>query len=135
MCFFFFFFFSSRRRHTRSLRDWSSDVCSSDLWQLEHLAAQGIERVTYSIGYRGDLLREHVGDGSRFGLRVSWVDEGKRLLGTGGAIRLALDEGALDEAFFVLYGDSYLPVSMSDVERAWRQSGQPALMTVLRNEG
>src|SRR6267378_1220103 len=26
------FFFSSRRRHTRSLRDWSSDVCSSDLW-------------------------------------------------------------------------------------------------------
>src|SRR5476649_3033496 len=27
-----FFFFSSRRRHTRSLCDWSSDVCSSDLW-------------------------------------------------------------------------------------------------------
>src|SRR6266496_3577969 len=31
---FFFFFFSSRRRHTRSLRDWSSDVCSSDLFPL-----------------------------------------------------------------------------------------------------
>src|SRR6266536_125118 len=30
----FFFFFSSRRRHTRSTRDWSSDVCSSDLEQL-----------------------------------------------------------------------------------------------------
>src|SRR5438067_8395709 len=29
--FFCFFFFSSRRRHTRSKRDWSSDVCSSDL--------------------------------------------------------------------------------------------------------
>src|SRR5216683_6528370 len=29
----FFFFFSSRRRHTRSDRDWSSDVCSSDLVQ------------------------------------------------------------------------------------------------------
>src|SRR5699024_11329126 len=28
---FLFFFFSSRRRHTRSKRDWSSDVCSSDL--------------------------------------------------------------------------------------------------------
>src|SRR5699024_11344212 len=28
---FFYFFFSSRRRHTRSKRDWSSDVCSSDL--------------------------------------------------------------------------------------------------------
>src|SRR6267378_498533 len=31
MLLYFFFFFSSRRRHTRSLRDWSSDVCSSDL--------------------------------------------------------------------------------------------------------
>src|SRR5438105_8147006 len=33
--FFFFFFFSSRRRHTRSTRDWSSDVCSSDLKKLK----------------------------------------------------------------------------------------------------
>jgi NDP-sugar pyrophosphorylase family protein len=104
-------------------------------WQLEHLAAQGIERVTYSVGYRGDMLRAHVGDGSRFGLKVSWVDEGERLRGTGGAIRLALDEGALEEAFFVLYGDSYLPVSTREVEAAWRKSKQPALMTVLRNEG
>src|SRR5699024_12010947 len=31
MCYIYFFFFSSRRRHTRSKRDWSSDVCSSDL--------------------------------------------------------------------------------------------------------
>src|SRR5690349_22910838 len=34
---FIFFFFSSRRRHTRSLRDWSSDVCSSDL--IDHFDA------------------------------------------------------------------------------------------------
>src|SRR5207249_5243069 len=46
----FFFFFSSRRRHTRSKRDWSSDVCSSDLVRLngQHLLAkerrkQGLE--------------------------------------------------------------------------------------------
>src|SRR5687768_13404914 len=34
LCFLFFFFFSSRRRHTRCSRDWSSDVCSSDLGQI-----------------------------------------------------------------------------------------------------
>src|SRR6266566_3944089 len=88
-------------------------------WQLEHLAAEGIERVTYSVGYRGDMLRSHVGDGSRYGLKVDWVDEGDQLLGTGGALRLALDEGALDDAFFVLYGDSYLPIAMAEVEHAW----------------
>src|SRR5256886_11321560 len=32
LCFYTFFFFSSRRRHTRFDCDWSSDVCSSDLW-------------------------------------------------------------------------------------------------------
>src|SRR5438874_9712510 len=39
-----FFFFSSRRRHTRSLRDWSSDVCSSDLSAVDqdiHLHCAG----------------------------------------------------------------------------------------------
>src|SRR3712207_6975219 len=34
--FFLFFFFSSRRRHTRYWRDWSSDVCSSDLLEQAH---------------------------------------------------------------------------------------------------
>lgn len=104
-------------------------------WQLRHLARQGVERVVYSIGYRGQMLRDFVGDGSRFGLQVTWVDEGTTLRGTGGALRLAVEQGALDEAFFVLYGDSYLPTSMREVEHAWRASGAPALMTVMRNEG
>src|SRR2546429_2338945 len=37
----FIFFFSSRRRHTRCSRDWSSDVCSSDLLRLELLGGHG----------------------------------------------------------------------------------------------
>jgi NDP-sugar pyrophosphorylase family protein len=104
-------------------------------WQLALLAAQGVERVVYCTGYRGDMLRAHVGDGARFGLRVEWSDEGEHLLGTAGAIRLALDRGVLDGAFFVLYGDSYLPASFAGAEAAWRASGAPALMTVLRNDG
>src|SRR2546422_2666229 len=39
--FVFFFFFSSRRRHTRCSRDWSSDVCSSDLAKVQRLARRG----------------------------------------------------------------------------------------------
>src|SRR5690349_14685192 len=42
---FFFFFFSSRRRHTRSLRDWSSDVCSSDLIHVPHGDVKAAERI------------------------------------------------------------------------------------------
>src|SRR5439155_1793364 len=41
LCLFSFFFFSSRRRHTRWPRDWSSDVCSSDLVLATRGGAQG----------------------------------------------------------------------------------------------
>src|SRR3984893_18953875 len=40
--FIFFFFFSSRRRHTRWPRDWSSDVCSSDLGDRSRMAGVGL---------------------------------------------------------------------------------------------
>src|SRR5438034_3395248 len=50
---FFFFFFSSRRRHTRSLCDWSSDVCSSDL--DAHGGPHGI-----NVGAAGDVFLEDV---------------------------------------------------------------------------
>src|SRR3989449_4913135 len=50
-CCCFFFFFSSRRRHTRCSRDWSSDVCSSDLMaaiqasqRLREVIAQAVAR-------------------------------------------------------------------------------------------
>src|SRR5438105_7719712 len=54
-----FFFFSSRRRHTRSTRDWSSDVCSSDLRLLTNDVPTGVRnrawfylaQVWYARGY------------------------------------------------------------------------------------
>src|SRR5205814_2957910 len=66
---------------------------------------------------------------------LRYVDEGTELRGTGGALRLALDEQVLDESFFVLYGDSFLPVEFAPVWSAFEAGGSPALMTVLKNEG
>ena len=103
--------------------------------QLTWLAEQGVGDVVYCIGYRGDQIRDYVGDGERWGLKVTYVDEGSDLRGTGGALRLALDEGALAEHFAVLYGDSYLRVDLPGIFAAFESSGRPALMTVLRNEG
>jgi NDP-sugar pyrophosphorylase family protein len=105
--------------------------------QLTWLAAHGVTGVVLSIGYRGDMLRDHVGDGGRFGLEVRVVDEGTSLRGTAGALRLALDRGVLDEAFLVTYGDSFLPIDFADVWRHFRAgaAAAPALMTVFRNSG
>src|SRR6267378_3872807 len=71
----FFFFFSSRRRHTRSLRDWSSDVCSSDLlcvgngmvmeiindvmrvYNPDGTPAKGVEDLNTFFGYAPAIIR------------------------------------------------------------------------------
>jgi len=104
-------------------------------WQLSWLAGSGIDNVVYCIGYLGDDVRAFVGDGSRWGLSVSYVDEGDQLRGTAGALRLALDEGRLDNDFLVLYGDSWLQVDPGAVLRSLRGRPEPALMTVHRNNG
>jgi NDP-sugar pyrophosphorylase family protein len=103
--------------------------------QLHWLAGQGVSEVVYCIGHQGDLIRRYW-QGERSPIQsIRYVDEGERLRGTGGAIRLARDQGALDENFLVIYGDSFLPVEYPPVWRAFERSGMPALMTVLRNEG
>ena len=99
--------------------------------QLDYLKKQGIEQVVLCIGYLGEMIQEVVGDGSTFGLRVIYSPDGPVLLGTGGALRQALP--MLGEDFFVLYGDSYLPVDFRAVQEAYLASHQPALMTVLKN--
>lgn len=99
--------------------------------QLDYLHAQGIHRVVLCIGYLGEMIQAVVGDGSKFGLDVSYSSDGPVLLGTGGALRQALP--LLPEQFFVLYGDSFLPVEFAPVEQSFLASGKAALMTVLEN--
>ena len=99
--------------------------------QLRLLEASGIRRVTLCVGYLGEMLEAYAGDGSRFGLEVTYSPDGAELRGTAGAVAQA--RPLLGESFFVLYGDSYLPCDYRAVERAILDSGKPALMTVYRN--
>lgn len=102
-------------------------------YQLRLLRANGIERVIVCAGYLGEMIQEYVGNGVRFGLQVEFSFDGPRLLGTGGAIKKALP--LLGEAFFVLYGDSYLPCDYRAAQIEFEKSGSLALMTVFRNDG
>ncbi len=101
--------------------------------QLRLLRARGVERVVLCIGQHGERIREYAGDGARFGLAIDYSTDGPVLLGTAGALRQALP--LLGDAFFVVYGDSYLPCSYHDVAEAFLSAGRPGLMTVFRNEG
>lgn len=100
--------------------------------QLRLLAAHGITEVVICVGYRGEMIESRIGPNC-CGVRIAYSHDGPGLDGTLGAVRGAL--ALLPERFLVLYGDTYLRVDYAAANRAWRESGLPALMVVLRNEG
>ena len=104
------------------------------VYQLEWLARQNVRRIVLSIGHRGAAIAQAVGDGSQFGLSVAYCDEGENLRGTGGGLRLAADCNLLDSGFFVLYGDSYLPIELAPLWHA-SESGRVPTMAILQNRG
>ena len=101
--------------------------------QLELLRSCGLCRVVLCVGHLGEMIQRDFGDGSQFGVRIDYSFDGPKLLGTGGAIKRALP--LLGGEFFVLYGDSYLPVEYRPVAEFFRRGGKPGCMTVYRNEG
>ena len=107
-------------------------------WQLSYLRSQGITRVVICSGYLSSQIQAAVGDGSKFNLDLFYSEDGPNLLGTGGALKKALP--LLGDSFFVLYGDSFLPVEFLPIQTAFENSNKlnnyesEALMTILRNE-
>ncbi len=103
-------------------------------WQLERIHDSGYSRVVLCIGHLGRAIADFVGDGTRFGLAVTFSDEGETLLGTAGALRRALP--LLDDAFLVTYGDSYLPFDYSaPLSDLSAHADAEGTMSVFRNSG
>jgi NDP-sugar pyrophosphorylase family protein len=100
--------------------------------QLEMLHARGIRHVVLCIGFLGEMIQREFGN-EAFGIQLDYSFDGEKLLGTGGAIKRALPK--LGEEFFILYGDSYLPILYAPVAETFHRSGKLGLMTVYRNEG
>jgi len=100
--------------------------------QLDFLRRQGVDRVVLCVGHLGEQVKAAVGDGGTLGIAIQYSFDGDVLLGTGGALKKALP--LLGDSFFVLNGDSYLRCSFTQVQAAFEAAGQPALMTVLRND-
>ncbi len=101
--------------------------------QIRLLKEAGITRVVWLVGHRAEQVEDALGDGRQWGMRFTFVHDGPAPLGTGGAVRSAVAH--LGEAFFVMYGDSYLECDYAAVARASSDSGRAGLMTVYRNDG
>jgi mannose-1-phosphate guanylyltransferase len=79
-------------------------------YMLEWLRGHGVEDVVMSCGFLASGVRNVLGDGTGFGMRLRYVEE-PRPLGTGGALKFA--ESLLDERFFMLNGDVLTDIDLS----------------------
>ena len=92
---------------------------------LESLASAGFKRVILSLGYMADMIKNHFGD--KFAdLYLEYIVEDKPL-GTGGAIRLALEKCHSDHAF-IFNGDTYLEIEAEKIEELWRMETLPIVV-------
>ncbi len=82
---------------------------------VRELAASGIRELVFAVGYRGEMIQEAFGDGSRLGVRISYAFE-ETLLGTGGAVRNAAPF-LTDPYFFVLNGDTFYRMDYGALSR------------------
>ena len=101
--------------------------------QLKNLSEQGITDIVLCTGHLGEMIKSYVGDGSKFDLKILYSSDGNKLLGTGGAIKKALP--LLGNQFFILYGDTYLPIKFDSIEQSYLSNNFSYLMTVLKNDG
>jgi NDP-sugar pyrophosphorylase family protein len=101
--------------------------------QIRLLKKAGLTKIVLCVGYLGEKIVELYGDGSAWGIEIQYSFDGPKLLGTGGALIQALPK--LGDAFYVLYGDSYLPINYLAVGDHFQKSGRLGLMTVFENHG
>jgi len=101
-------------------------------YQIRLLKEFGITDIVLCIGHKGEMIKDYFKDGRNLGVDITYSHE-ETQLGTGGAIRNALD--VLNDFFIVLYGDAYLNVNYRKIIEFREQDKSEALLVVFRNEG
>ena len=99
--------------------------------QLDILKSQGVKNVVLCVGHLGQMIESTVGDGRNLNLSIKYSYDGDKQLGTGGSIKKALH--LLDPNFFVLYGDSFLPINFEKVQQSYNEK-KLGLMTIIKND-
>jgi NDP-sugar pyrophosphorylase family protein len=100
--------------------------------QLDLLRRNRIRRIVFCLGYKGEMIESHLGDGSKRGMELCYSYDGPKLLGTGGAVRRAAH--LLGDVFWVMYGDSYMDIDYACVLDDFSSRNVLGMMTVLRND-
>ena len=99
-------------------------------YQIEYLRRSGFTDILLVTGYLGEKIEAHFGNGTTFGVRLTYAQEDV-IRGTGGALKYAEDH--LADEFLVVYGDSFLPISYSGLIEAFLNSRKKGMIVAYDN--
>ncbi len=99
-------------------------------YQIQYLKSYNITSVLLCVGYLGEKIRDYFGDGRSWGVRIEYSFE-ENPLGTGGALKNSKHH--LEESFFLIYGDSFLPIDYLSIEEYFLNTGKMLLMMLYDN--
>ncbi|HRK17678.1 MAG TPA: nucleotidyltransferase family protein [Hyphomicrobiaceae bacterium] len=94
---------------------------------VRQLATHGIKQITMCVNHMADMIRDHFGDGSKWGVEIEYTEEKERR-GTAGALTLLPQRP--DAPFLVLNADLLTSVDFTSLIEFHRQHKQPATMCV-----
>lgn len=105
-------------------------------YQLCLMQQYNLKNFIFCIAHKGDIIKSFFQDGRKFGANIKYSYDGKKQLGTGGALRKILP--LLKEDFMVIYGDSYMDVDYDELVytyyRVKKDKGKKGLMVVFKNK-
>jgi NDP-sugar pyrophosphorylase family protein len=109
------------------------EICGKPFlgYQLGFLKKGGVKNIVLCVGYLGEQIEKHFGDGRELGVNIKYSYESEQLLGTAGALKNA--ERLLEDEFFIMYGDSYLFLDFVTTMSYFNKFDKLGLMTVYKN--
>lgn len=101
-------------------------------YQIDLLKKNNIFDIVLCLGKFSDQIINYYGNGKDFGVSIKYsIEDSDNLLGTAGALKKAGEY--LDESFFVMYGDSYLPINFCQIWDKFQKINSLGMMTVYYN--
>ncbi|MBV8568892.1 MAG: HAD-IIIA family hydrolase [Methylobacteriaceae bacterium] len=100
-------------------------------YQIEQLREEGFDRVLILLGYLPEVVQEHFGDGSNWGVHIEYSVTGADQLTSS---RVVTARHMIDPCFLLLYCDNYWPMKLDRLWARFCEAGKPGLVTAYANK-
>lgn len=98
--------------------------------QLKFFKKKGYEEIIFCVAHLAEKVKEYFEDGSKWDMKVSYIQETEQLMGTAGSVKLVSDQIGDDEDFIVYYGDNLTSMDFDKLMAFHKEKGGAATIVM-----